>query len=147
MDLYSVLQPGQVGAWLPAQLCWAPGKAEGGVLGPGAPAASLAACAWDTLIHMCSASALSEVHGELLGFCGTASSPELWEGPFHLQEFNPSLPQSPDDSGPRGLDVALSTLLAEAGPARAASDGSRGQKMAQTLTRAWHGLEGADKEG
>lgn len=83
----------------------------------------------------------------LLGFCGTASSSELWEGVFHLQEFNPSLPQSPDASGPRGLDVALSTLLAEAGPARAVSGGSCGQKMAQTLTRAWQGLEGADKEG
>lgn len=149
MDLYSVLQPGQVGAWLPAQLCWAPGKAEGGVLGPGAPAASSAARAWDTLIHACSASASSEAWRarRLLGFCGTASSPELWEGPIHLREFNPSLPQSPDASGPRGLDVALSTLLAEAGPARAASGGSCGQKMAQTLTRAWQGLEGADKGG
>lgn len=90
MDLCSVLQPGQAGAWLPAQLPWAPGKAEGGVLGPGAPAASSAGRAWGMLMHTCSVSASSEAQraGRLLGFCGTASSLELWEGPFHVQECN-----------------------------------------------------------
>lgn len=143
--MYGVLQPGQAGAWLPAQLP----EAEGGVLGPGAPAASSAGRAWVMLMQTWSASASSEAWRarRLLGFCRTSSSPELWEGPFHLQECSPLLPQSPCASKLRGLDVALSALLVEAEPACPASGGSCSRKMAQPLTRAWQGLEGADKGG
>lgn len=132
--------PGSPGPW---------GKAEGGVLGSGAPAASSAGCAWDTLMHTCSASASSDTWRarRLLGFCGSALSPELWGGSLPPAGMQPLAPTQPSCLQAEGADVALSTLLVEAGPVCTASGGSCSQKMAQPLTMAWQGLEGADRWG
>lgn len=72
----------------------------------------------------------------LPGFCGTAWSSELWGDPSPCRNATP-LPQHSHASGRKGLDVALPTLLVEAG-----SGGSCGHRWPSSwprLDRGWRG--------
>lgn len=74
----------------------------------------------------------------LPGFCGTAWSSELWGDPSPCRNATP-LPQHSHASGWKGLDVALPTLLVEAGQgAHVATDGPAPD---QDLTGAGEGRE------